>query len=322
MLNTNIYDYLEICQKEINQLGQNLNYSTPHLEIINTMEEIYKHIKNVCTRFYNKETREMDSSYKFLYRLVYNMIDKINPYDYIIPTNYNYDRNFIIPANINYKSEDETLDILVHNTYKKYQEENFIRRFEEYSFANKCEEISTLFSQECSKFNIQCQIIKMEAGFSKSANLYNGHRFHYFNIVTIGNRQYIVDLAYRQFFTVKRNIFEGLGVPMIFTPSPGCYMLLNEERENVAKELLKKGYIILTPDTLKHYLDGFTLSFRNGLYYEQNGISYTTPYTYEQYLDFLYADASLTDYEDRSLLGYQKRPLHNPNFEFNKVAKQ
>lgn len=51
MLNTNIYDYLEICQKEINKLGQNLNYSTPHLEIINTMEEIYKHIKNVCTRF-------------------------------------------------------------------------------------------------------------------------------------------------------------------------------------------------------------------------------------------------------------------------------
>lgn len=99
-------------------------------------------------------------------------------------------------------------------------------------------------------------------------------------------------------------------------------MLLNEERENVAKELLKKGYIILTPDTLKHYLDGFTLSFRNGLYYEQNGISYTTPYTYEQYLDFLYTDASLTDYEDRSLLGYQKRPLRNPNFEFNKVAKQ
>ena len=318
-----IYDYLEICEKEINQLGQSLNYSTSHLEIINTMKEIYKYIKNVCNNFYNKERGEMDSSYKFLYHLVYDMIDKINPYDYIIPNNYNYiyDKNFIIPTNMNCQAEEEFLDILVHDTYKKYQEKNFIRCFEEYSFVNKCEVISTLFKQSCSKFNIQCEIIKMEAGFSKSDNLYNGHRFHYFNIVTISNHKYIVDLTYKQFFTVRRNILECLGVPMIFTPSPGVFMFLNKKREEVAKELLKKGYIILTPNTLKHYLDGFTLSFRNGLYYEQNGISYTTPYTYEQYLDFLYTDASLTDYEERSLLGYQKRPLNNPNFEFNKVAK-
>ena len=35
------------------------------------------------------------------------------------------------------------------------------------------------------------------------------------------------------------------------------------------EKIVKDGFVELTEHNFKHYLDGFTLSFRNGLFYEQ-----------------------------------------------------
>lgn len=87
-------------------------------------------------------------------------------------------------------------------------------------------------------------------------------------------------------------------------------MTLTEEKLKLAVSLLEKGYIELTDENGKNYFDTFTLSYRNGLYYEKtNDFTYTTPYTLKDYINFLQGTTSLLKYEDINTLGYQKTPL-------------
>lgn len=100
---------------------------------------------------------------------------------------------------------------------------------------------------------------------------------------------------------------------------PGVYMLMTEKGKKIANKLIRDGYVKLDEETLKLYLDSFTISFRNGLYYERTeDFSYTTDYTADDYLDFLWGKDNLLNYEDRSWLGFQKRPLKNPQMSFGK----
>ena len=74
----------------------------------------------------------------------------------------------------------------------------------------------------------------------------------------------------------------------------GRYMLMNESRRRTAMELLKNGFIEMTPENVKNYFDGFILQGRNGKYYEQLGKKvideedYSTEYTEFDYLSALY----------------------------------
>ncbi len=94
-------------------------------------------------------------------------------------------------------------------------------------------------------------------------------------------------------------------------------MLKDLEREKVARTILKKGWIKLTEENLKHYLDGFTLYYRNGLYYENLGVAdYKVDYNIDTYINFLFGDDSQIKHESRRFLGYQYSPLKNRNFKF------
>ena len=87
-------------------------------------------------------------------------------------------------------------------------------------------------------------------------------------------------------------------------------MIMSEERKKVAEVLLKRGWIELDQNVFKHYMDGFAISFRNGLYYEQtNDFSYTTNYTASDYEKFLFGADTQILHEGDEVLGYQKRPL-------------
>lgn len=100
---------------------------------------------------------------------------------------------------------------------------------------------------------------------------------------------------------------------------PGVYMLMTEKGEKIANKLIRDGYVKLNEETLKLYLDSFTISFRNGLYYERTkDFSYTTDYTVDDYLDFLWGNDNLLNYEGRDYLGFQKRPLKDANTSFRK----
>lgn len=322
MINDEMYleKYLNECVGQIEKIGNNIIFNDKSREAFASVNSMYKYLKNLANNFYNQDTNTMDKLYNELTKITYNIRNKISSDIYIIPTNKLYKFDKIFHYECNKYEEKKILDFIIHETYNIFQDQ-YVRfypdDFELWDLTNSCYKISKIVQNLCEKQQLKCQTIKMEAGFSNRPVLFKGNRFHYFNIVEVNNNQYLVDCSYKQFFLAKRNMIESLGIPNFTTPLAGIYMMMDKKRANVAKEILKNGYILITPDNLKHYLDGFTLSFRNGLYYEENiNATYTTPYTYNQYLEFLYTDASLLDYEDKELLGYQKRPLRNSNFIF------
>ena len=94
---------------------------------------------------------------------------------------------------------------------------------------------------------------------------------------------------------------------------------MTKKRLLVAKKILKDGWIELTDDNLKSYLDGFTLFYRNGLYYEKKtNSSYETSYTSKDYNNLITGYDSQVDHEDIETLGFQQRPLQNPHLDFQR----
>ena len=177
---------------------------------------------------------------------------------------------------------------------------------------------STLYiSKLCSKYYIPVYTFCLQPGFVNNPNSYF-HR-HYFNIIKYQNSYYLVDCTYKQFFMLKRCLLNRLGIPYLASPQAGTFMLMDEERKDVANKILRDGYIKITPNVLKAYLDGFALSYRNGLYYEHyQDFSYTTPYTDNDYWNFLNGLDNQYNYEEEQYLSYQKVPLNNPHLDFTK----
>lgn len=184
-------------------------------------------------------------------------------------------------------------------------------------FENDCLTASNKVKELCDQLWLESHVIGIYPGYMKHNDLYNGNGFHMANIVKIEDKYYLVDCTYRQFFTYRQNFLDRLGVVEMAGCKAGSFMMMSDERKNIASSILKNGWIQLEGETLKHYLDGFTLSYRNGLYYEQTGdFSYTTDYDVDTYIKFLRGEDNLLNHEDREVLGYQKRPLKNPNMKF------
>ena len=125
-------------------------------------------------------------------------------------------------------------------------------------------------------------------------------------------KNYLVDVSYKQFFAEDYDRFERMGVPLIFPPQPGIYMTMDSLRNQVATIINKYGWIELTDDVLKAYLDGFALSYRNALFYEDKELRYETNYTAKDYKNFLIHEDSQVLHEGTRVLGYQRELIKNP----------
>ena len=235
---------------------------------------------------------------------------------------FQFDDPYLNSTRFNKMNDEEKLDYIVwvarRETFIRLR--NYvksIKTFNRLDLTNECRNTSYLIDDICEQLGVDSKVIKIPAGFNDKINLYNGNGFHYFVIVNLNGNEYIVDCTYRQFFRGDTNNLDRLGVVGLGCCDPGAYMLMNDERKNVALAILKNGWIRCTDKSLKHYLDGFTLSFRNGLYYDWLGkVDYSVGYTVSDYLEFLNEDDFITNYEPIEGLGEQEEPLKNRNLSF------
>lgn len=301
------------CKKELNKISNEFKNKNEE-EICELMTKAYKIAKI--------EEENIESVKKL--NLIAQKLSFIRwsyiPDEYIIcESNFDY---HVIQNSLKYKFEnsEEFLKFIILLTRKIFMNKYINKIFNdinEIDLANSCEAFSELVKEVCEEYQIKCDIVKIDAGFSKRSKIFQGHGYHYFNIVSFEGKRYIVDCSYRQFFSLRRNIPECLGVLDFDTLNLGYYMINSEEKKLIAEKIVKDGFVELTEETFKHYLDGFTLSFRNGLFYETNGgLVLDTPYTYDDYINLLFCDHDLIKYEGRENLGFQKVHLKNPKFEF------
>lgn len=220
---------------------------------------------------------------------------------------------------INPETHEQLLDEIVYKTRCMLSEPNHnLEKIIGFNLANRCEEASRYIKQLASEYHLNTQIVKISAAFSEDEPLYDcDMEYHYIVLIEIDNKTYIVDCTYAQFFSWYRNEIERLGNYCYIGCFPGIYMIKDKERERVARTILKRGWIELTEENGKHYFDGFALSYRNGLFYENLGVAdYSTPYTIEDYHNFLFGDDSQLKREGRKYLGYQMEQLKKSDFKF------
>lgn len=180
-----------------------------------------------------------------------------------------------------------------------------------------CYDCSKAVEIICNNLNIENKIIRIDPGFDRLLNLMDGWGYHYFNIVTINNKNYLIDLSYIQFFDINGCLLEKNGIYQRYGSSPGIYMVINEKRKKVAKTILSDSYIELTEDNMKAYFDGFSIAYRNAIYYEHLGVlDFSTNYTANDYESFIYGDDSQANHENINELGIQRIFIKNPKIEF------
>lgn len=316
-----MYIFQKTYQEEMSYLDTMSTYAkniktAPSLdEAKKELDKAYQFIKDVGPDYY------MDGKINIAYVLLRERLTDCEmalPEGFIIESLPEYQKDKEKSAPSSSASAEEILSWLVHETRgylaaRSYHPIFNRKGIEDLSFTNYCYVSANYVEKICKQHSIPCKKVVIHPGFDEKANLLGGDGFHFFNIVKIKGSKYLVDCTYRQFFVEKTNSLNRLGVMGISGCLPGCFMTMTEDRLNVASTILKKGYMPLTEQNMKNYFDGFALSYRNGLYYEETSdFSFTTPYTGVDYLDFISGKDSQIKHESKEVLGFQEKPLKNP----------
>lgn len=82
---------------------------------------------------------------------------------------------------------------------------------------------------------------------------------HDFSIATIDGKKYIIDLSYRQFFTLTNSSVKEDGVDIQLNPL--IFMLQTSNKRNILEQMLKYGFIEATPENLKSYAESIITAF-------------------------------------------------------------
>lgn len=308
-------------KKRLDVCYENMRTADNYYSLVIELDTLYLTMKNAAAQLCNKKSN-------FFYeKLRDKMLDceSLCENTFIVESNPDFD---LLDSRFSCKSvidilKEDLLDYIVWFTrmrlYETHQDESpeEIIDFNRLHLTNDCKLASNIIGLVCDVLNISYEIVKLPPAFTDEFKLYRGNGFHYFCLATVDGVDYIVDTTYRQFFTLDSNNINRLGVMGISGCNPGVYMMMSESRKNTALDILKKGYVVATEENLKNYLDGFALSYRNGLYYEWIGeADYTTPYTVSDYFKFIDEEELLFDYEPVEFLGEQEEPLKNRKFRF------
>lgn len=284
---------------------------------INELSELYSYVKVLENKIYHNE---LNMSNKVLKRSVEDAELLIRK-EYLIPYNPKYSYNLKL-KDINMNKSESILEYIVNETRKDFYIRYCLYNGKQLDFKdvptdNLCEDASYFALSICKNLGIPANIYKINPAYTDKEKIYNGHGFHYVVFAKIDNKYYLIDCTYAQFFYTKYNNLNRLGICNLGNCLPGIYMTMTEERIKVANKVLTDGWIEMNASNMKNYLDGFTLSYRNGLYYERNNdFSYQTTYQIKDYIRFIRGEDNTINHEGRKNLGYQHTPLQNPYIKF------
>lgn len=214
------------------------------------------------------------------------------------------------------KNHEAILDYIVDQTrnylYEKLSLGDRYDQFEKFDLQDECLNASN-FAFDCAvSMDVPAYEVVVYPCFKKNSGVMFGGA-HVFLLVDIEDKRYLVDCTYSQFFIKSRCNLDRLGTPLLRGPSPGTFAKYDPLRQMIADTILSRGWIEFTSEVMKAYFDGFTLSIRNGLYYERTGdFSCKTPYDSIDYNNFLFGKDRIFNYERKEELGYQLRPLKDP----------
>lgn len=301
------FNYLELYEYYL-ALRSNTN--------IDNLKKLYSKIKELSVYYYNNG--KMNKKYNDLLGILMKS-ENLFKGKYILSKDIDVDRDLKLSIDA---TKEEIIKYIVNETrlfldsiYRAYRVES--KDINEYSFENMCGYASFKVIELCNSLGIKSHIINIEPGYIKESDLFNGGNHHYCAIIEFDNEYFLIDCTYKQFFKLGKTNIDRLGIINCSPPRVGTYMMMNEKRKELAEDLLKNGYIKLTEENFKDYMDGFTISFRNGLYYEQTkDLNFKTKYTVNDYINFLKEKDSQIQHESKELLGFQRKPLDDNKMVF------
>ena len=280
---------------KINNYQERFENSLSSKRKVKLFKDMCSYIKEMSPNFYDYKNNAISYEYeKIIKDIIY--MEKFLPCQKLLNISFNNKTGF------NFNNVEDTLDVII----KKVREEINEKQCNG-DLRGQCYNATILAQKYALIYDLKFHIQEINLGFK------NTHSYgqHFFGIIEYKDKKYLIDPTYSQFFLLKRNFFEFLGMMEMVGPQAGAFMIMNDERKKVANKILSDGWIELKSDVLKTYLDGFALSYRNGLYYENyQDYSFTTPYTDNDYWNFLNGLDNQYNHEKAYCLGYQKRPLN------------
>lgn len=293
-------------------------YEKAKIDPENALNAGYHFVKEIAHYYYDNDNECMNDDYKEIQWHLRHLERRSLSYHNIL------DFHCLIDTD-NAPSKEDVLDYIVYCGRKHlidtkvFHVHKPIEDLYNWNFRNDCYWGSSEIANTCSELGIKCRMIIILPGFGSKKEIPSEYACHWFNIIEFESKKYLVDITLAQFFDGQNNHPGRLGVANFEGPSVGCYMTRLNGGEEIARKLFTVGYVELTDEVFKTYMDAFMLSFRNGLYYEENGI--ILPYSIDQYMQFLHGEDSQVKHEKVYCLGKQRRPLKNPNMSiFDKIA--
>ena len=303
----NITKQFEFDSKKLEEFNMQLNHNNYH----NVLSDAYKYVKQVSPLYFKNGIPVNKYEYLKLYlMLIEEKVKNKKILDIPIDFDISIDKKNII---------EDIIHITRMYLLKRHRYIGYRKGVLDIDFAGECKDASDYIKHICDDKKIKCYTLKISPGYDEKYMLFEGSGNHFFNVIEYNNNYYLIDVTYSQFFYAKRNNIDRLGIVDLSGCSVGTFMLMNENRKKIAESIIKYGYIKLDENIFKDYMDGFTLSFRNGLYYEEkNDYSYTTEYKIDDYVNFFKKKDSQVKHEGVENLGFQKKLLKNPNIIFRK----